>query len=309
MNILIVGPGAMGCLFAARLAKSAHTVTLLDYKPDRAELINTQGILVEGVSGEYRVQVPVSSTGISSVPDVVLICVKAGQTLKAAESIRSGLGLHTRIITLQNGLGNLETLEEVLGKERVLGGVTAEGATLLAPGHLRHAGQGETVIGPEKGHREVLSAVISTLNEAGFQTRSSERVQDLIWGKLIVNVGINALTAITRMRNGQLPRIEGTRTVMAEAVHEAVAVAHAKGVSLPYDDPLNRVLEVCQATSENIASMLQDVIKEQATEVAFINGAIVREAERLGLPSPVNRTLTCLVQAIQETYGQRVCSI
>ncbi len=303
MNLLVVGPGAMGCLFAARLSKAGHRVTLLDYKPDRASHINEYGITVEGVSGQYSVQVPATTGRISGEPDVALICVKANQTRKAAETLATWLSSKTHILTLQNGIGNLETLQEVLGGHGILGGVTAQGATLLGPGRVRHAGEGETVIGPE-GH--LAKKIVSAFGRAGFATRAVKEVKSLIWGKLIVNVGINALTAITRLRNGRLPEIEGTRSVMEEAVAEAVAVAEARGVELPYPDPLKRVLEVCKATSENIASMLQDILGRRVTEVEFINGAIVREAEALGIPAPVNRTLTSLIRAIQETYGDRI---
>ena len=172
------------------------------------------------------------------------------------------------------------------GKARphtILGGVTAQGATVLGPGHVRHAGQGETVIGPEGPSAE---EIVSAFTGAGFDARGVKDVNSLIWGKLIVNVGINALTAITRLRNGRLPELEGTRSVMEEAVGEAVGVAEAKGVELPYPDPFKRVLEVCKATSENIASMLQDILSHRITEVEFINGAIVREAKALGISTP-----------------------
>ena len=145
-------------------------------------------------------------------------------------------------------------------------------------------------------------------SSAGFTTRSAANVTDLIWGKLVINVGINALTAITGVKNGLLPKIKGTKWIMEEAVREAAAVAHAKGIHLPYPDPFERVVEVCRATSENIASMLQDVLRQRITEVVFINGAIVREGKALKIPTPVNLTLTCLVQAIQETYDQSVDS-
>jgi 2-dehydropantoate 2-reductase len=131
-------------------------------------------------------------------------------------------------------------------------------------------------------------------------------VNDLIWGKLIINVGINALTAITRLKNGRLPDMEGTKAVLSEAVAEAVAVAHAKGIHLPYADARDRVLQVCRATAGNIASMLQDVLKERPTEIEWINGAVVREGEALGIPVPVNRTLTRLVQALQATYHDQI---
>jgi 2-dehydropantoate 2-reductase len=306
MKFLIVGPGAMGCLFAARLKKSGHDVTLLDHIEQRADLINSQGIQVEGILGEYSVQVPTVSGKISGPPDVAVICVKANETNKAAEDIEALIGPDAYVLTLQNGLGNVEILRKIFGKNRTLGGVTAEGATLLGAGHVRHAGQGDTKFGSEIPLGDDLDKIVTAFNGAGFSTQSADKVDSLIWGKLIVNVGINALTAITRLKNGRLPNIGGTMAVMEGAVREAVAVANAKGIALPYAEPLERVVEVCRATAGNIASMLQDVLKKGVTEVAFINGAIVREGDLLNIPTPVNHTLTCLVQTIQETYDERV---
>lgn len=306
MNFLVVGPGAMGCLFAARLKKAGHVVALLDYSPERANHINEYGIRVEGITGEYRVQVPAATERISGDPDAVLICVKANHTRKVAETLAKWLERKTHILTLQNGIGNLEIFQEVLGDHAIFGGVTAQGATTLGPGHIRHAGEGETVIGPEGSF---LGKIVSAFNGAGFDTHAVKEANNLIWGKLIVNVGINALTAITALRNGRLPEIEGTRSVMEEAVNEAVAVAVAKGVRLPYPDPFERVLGVCRGTFENIASMLQDVLNQRATEVDFINGAIVREGKALDIPTPVNKTLTSLVRAIQESYDHRITKV
>ena len=119
-------------------------------------------------------------------------------------------------------------------------------------------------------------------------------------------MGINALTAITRLKNGLLPEIEGTKALMEEAVYEAANVARACGVNLPYPDPFERVMEVCKATSGNMASMLQDVLRKKETEVAFINGAIVRKGKTQGIPTPVNSALTFLVKAIQDSYHERV---
>jgi 2-dehydropantoate 2-reductase len=305
MHFLVVGPGAMGSLFAACLQKAGFDVTLLDYIKDRAKKINDHGIQVEGVSGDYNVKVPTTTGDIPQPPDLVLICVKAYDTREASLNIKPWLKPETGVVTLQNGVGNLEILEEIFGKDRVLGGVTAEGATLLGPGKIRHAGRGETIIGPGGDSGSPAERMVTAFNEAGFQTRSVEDVKDLIWGKLLINVGINALTAITRLKNGRLPELEGTRLIMEEAVKEAVAIAEAKNINLPYPDPLGRVIEVCRATAGNIASMLQDVLKEKLTEIDFINGAIVREGQALGIPTPVNFTLTSLVQVIQKTYPER----
>lgn len=306
MNFLVVGPGAMGCLFASRLKKVGHHVTIADYNPERADFINRHGICLEETTGEERVHVQAVTGRIEEEPDVALFCVKANQTREAAEEIASWIHLQTSVLTLQNGLGNLELLEEVFGKGRVLGGVTAEGATLLGPGHARHAGRGQTVIGPAGSADGPVAKIVKAFAGAGFDTRTADDVENLIWGKLIVNVGINALTAITRVKNGRLPAIKGAKTVMKMAVQEAVSVAVARGIRLPYPDPFKRVLEVCRATAENTASMLQDVLAKRVTEIQAINGAIVREGLKFGIPTPVNLTLTSLVEAIQESYGQRV---
>jgi 2-dehydropantoate 2-reductase len=306
LKFLVVGPGAMGCLFAARLSKAGFDVTLLDYIPERAKQINEQGVVVEGVTGQYTVKVPTVAGDLSSSPDLVLICVKSYKTRQASETIQSSLPADAVVVTLQNGVGNVEILEHIFGKERILGGVTSEGATLLGPGKIRHAGQGETIIGPGGDPDGPAEKLVSAFGQAGFKTKSVDNVSHLIWGKLIINVGINALTAITRLKNGRLPKVPGTRLVLEEAVKEAVSVAAAKNIQLPYPDPLDRVIQVCEATAGNIASMLQDVLKEKETEVDAINGAIVREGKALGIPTPVNLTLTSLVHAIQETYKERI---
>ena len=306
MNFLVVGPGAMGCLFASRLKKAGHHVMIVDHKPERADFINKNGISIEGAAGEERIRVPVVSGTVPEETDVALICVKANQTREAAEEIFSWLDLRTLVLTLQNGIGNIELLEEVFGKGRVLGGVTSEGATLLGPGHARHAGRGQTIIGPAGPPDGPVAKIVSAFEDAGFDTHSADEVENLIWGKLLVNVGINALTAITRLKNGRLPAIDGARAVMKMAVGEAESVAHAKGINLPYPNPFERVLEVCRATAENKASMLQDVLGQRITEIQFINGAVVREGRRSGIPTPVNLTLTSLVETIQETYDNRV---
>jgi 2-dehydropantoate 2-reductase len=288
----------MGCLFAARLKRAGFEITLLEKVQETVDSINEDGITVEGVRGQYRVMVPAYSGPLPQSPDLVIICVKSYNTREASETIRPLLKPHATILTLQNGVGNIEILQEVFGKERVLGGVTAEGATVLAPGKIRHAGQGETVIGGGK----LAGEIVSVFEKAGFNIRAVEDINPFIWGKLIINVGINALAAVTRLKNGRLPELKGTRSIMEELASEAVEVIKAKNISIPYPDPVGRVVEVCKATSGNVASMLQDVLNKKRTEIDSINGAIVREGAALSIPTPVNFTLTSLVQAIQETY-------
>lgn len=305
MEILIVGPGAMGCLFAARLYNTGYHVTLLDYNINRAIEITRQGIIVEGLSGEYSAKVPVTADPSGLRPDIVIIFVKSGKTKEAAMAVKGIADKNTMIATLQNGLGNREIIEEITGN-RVTGGVTSEGATSLGPGRVRHAGTGSTILGPVRGADEKLNALVSALNSAGFNAESADNIDDLIWGKLVINAGINALTAITGLKNGQLPVYEGTLNIMKDAVDEAVKVSEALNITLPYPDPMEKVLEVCKNTSNNISSMLQDVLNKRATEIDFINGAIQREGEKAGIPAPVNLFLTRIVKTIEASYSNRL---
>ena len=293
----------MGCLFAARLKKAGFDVDLYEKISQRAQVIHERGIHVQALAGDYDVRVPAWSQKPPTAPDAVLFFVKSNDTKEAGRTVAPWVKESSLVLTLQNGLGNMDLLERIFGKARVLGGVTSEGATMLDHGRIRHAGVGETTIGPSCPGAEVI---VSAFKDAGFASRMAEDIHSLIWGKLIVNAGINALTALTGLKNGRLPQVKALHRTMEMVVDEAVAVAKAKQVSLPYPDPLSRVIDVCRATSENVASMLQDVLNERMTEIAFINGAIVREGKALGIPTPVNFVLTCLVEAIQETYGERV---
>ena len=294
----------MGLLFASRLKKlTTHEIFLLDYKKERAEYLNKHGIRVEGLKGEFHVHVPtVTKEQVNFSPDFILIFVKAYSTKDVAYDLREIISEDSCVVTLQNGIGNIEILEDVL-KKKVHGGVTAEGATLISTGHVRHAGYGDTIIGPSS---EKLLKLKDVLNEAGFFTEVKDDIESFLWGKLLINVGINALTAITGLRNGMLVQIEETEILMQECLKEAMEVVKKKKLKLPYDNPFQVTQQVCKKTAQNISSMLQDILAKRQTEIDFLNGAVVRESKKLGIDTPVNRALTFLVRAIQKTYEHRV---
>jgi 2-dehydropantoate 2-reductase len=211
---------------------------------------------------------------------------------------------NTRVLTMQNGLGNIEIISELVGTEKVIGGVTNLGSTLLDAGHVRHAGKGESIIGRIDGKIPVeMRAIREVFNKVGLQTRISRDIKGLLWSKLIINVGINALTAITRLANGRLIESEWTRRILRDAVTEATRIAKRKRIKLIYDDPLAKVEAVCEATATNISSMLQDVLKKKRTEIDFINGVIVRQAQELGVTAAVNSMLVDLVKTIESNYN------
>jgi 2-dehydropantoate 2-reductase len=305
MKIVIVGPGAMGCLFAAFLAKSEEEIWILDKDPQRAARINQQGISVEGISGNWQAKIRVSAD-VKEIDkaELIVICVKSYHTRPAIMQARSLINEKSQVLTLQNGIGNIEIIGEVVGQDKVIGGVTSLGATLLDVGHVRHAGRGETIIGRIDGKISVqMRLVRDILNKVGLETRISRDIKGLLWSKLIINVGINALTAITRLNNGRLIEFEGTRQILRSAVTEAIRVAKRKRIKLIYDDPLAKVEAVCEATATNVSSMLQDVLRNKQTEIDFINGVIVRQGQELGIPVPVNSVLVDLVKTIEASYS------
>jgi 2-dehydropantoate 2-reductase len=204
------------------------------------------------------------------------------------------------VLTLQNGLGNVETITHAVGDERTIGGITSQGATLVDDGHIIHAGRGKTVIGTPKNRlTDNLALVKEALETADFEPRVSDDLESTIWSKLIINVGINALTAITRLNNGRLIEFEGTRRIMKDAVIEAAAVAAARKIELSQKDPLPQVEEVCRLTATNVSSMLQDVLAKRRTEIEAINGAVARLGKEIGVATPVNSTLSLLVRTIE----------
>jgi 2-dehydropantoate 2-reductase len=183
--------------------------------------------------------------------------------------------------------------------------VTGLGATLLGPGRVRHAGQGATVFGAAPDRANV-AALVNLFTTCGLPAELSESLDALVWGKLVANVGIYALTALLRVPNGALAARADARVLMAGAVAEAAAVAQARGTALPYSDPLAYTLAVAQATSTNQSSMLQDVLRGSPTEIDAINGAVEREGLRLGVPTPINSMLAALVRVLEATAGARI---
>jgi 2-dehydropantoate 2-reductase len=151
-----------------------------------------------------------------------------------------------------------------------------------------------------------IKEIALMLTKAGLETKVSRDIDSVIWSKLVVNVGINALTAITRLKNGELTKHDGTREILRSAVQEAVKVTKRKRIRLAYDDPIQKVESVCKGTAANISSMLQDVLNQKRTEIDFINGAIVRQGKSLGIPVPVNSVLTDLVRTLEAGYGDRL---
>ena len=308
LKIGIVGAGAMGSLFGGRLAAAGQEVLLYDIYQEQVDAVRQEGLSIEDLaSGQTDVVHPAATTRAEDLGDVevLVIFVKSAATEVVARKFSEITGQRTIAVTVQNGLGNEGILKEHFGAQRTAAGVTSQGATFLGPGKIRHAGQGPTHLCMSDRDNEKLGAFVDALNQAGLETDLEENIDDLIWSKLIINVGINALTALTALPNGRLLEFPDCRALMADLVAEAVMVAENTGVQLTYPDPLQMVYQVAEMTGGNRSSMLQDFDRKRQSEIDFINGAIVREAEKLGLEVPVNRAVTRLVRVLDAVHAEQ----
>jgi 2-dehydropantoate 2-reductase len=301
MRLAVFGGGAMGSLFAGLLAASGTEVTLVDRNPDRAAAAEA-GLSLEGAT-DLTVPVPATTDPAAVGPvDCVLLFVKSYQTAGAVRDAAPLLEGETDLCTLQNGLGNVETIRERVPPERVLAGATSHGATFLGPGRVRHAGRGDTELGRvADAHPDsdpTAADLAARLSAAGVETTVVADPLDAVWAKVLVNVGINAATALARVENGALAETDSGERLVEAAVTEAAAVARAAGRTVP-PAPVERALSVAVATAGNRSSMYQDLAAGRRTEVEALHGAVVERGERLGVSTPVNRTLADLVRLAQ----------
>ena len=293
MMVIIFGTGAMACLFGARLSSVAQ-VTLVGTWEEGIAAIRRRGILVEDEQRQKIIKVQAENLGTPLAPaDLAIILVKSWQTERIAGYVADYLTADGIAISLQNGLGNLELLGP-----KAFPGVTAEGATLLGPGHIRLGGSGATDIAAP-------AWVAAFLTTGGFDCRccKPEAAEGLLWGKLLVSCGINALTALLRIPNGEILKRPAAKDLMIRAARECAGVARTRGIELPFPDPEFQVKEVAARTAANKSSMLQDLLRGAPTECDAINGAVVREAGRLGMKAPVNEILWQLVRAAAHHDG------
>ncbi|MEF8874544.1 MAG: 2-dehydropantoate 2-reductase [Candidatus Thermoplasmatota archaeon] len=296
MNIGIVGPGAMGTFLSGLLAQK-NEVTLLGRRDEDIERIEIKGE-TELVS---EIDFTTDPHELASA-DLVVISTKAFDTEEAVKSIVSHLTSDCSVLSLQNGLINEEIIADFVGEERTVGGITSHGVTYLETGKVRHAGKGETIIGPyPKGNLEKngVKKTVEVLKDAGLKTEVSDNIIGHIWKKVIVNAGINPVTALLGVKNGFLVEDENLLEVMREVVDEATEVAR-KHTELPVDDTFKETREVAEATRDNRSSMLQDIENERRTEIDHINGAVIQKAEKAGVSVPVNTILYRLIKSMEK---------
>lgn len=307
MRVLILGAGALGSLFGARLHNAGIPVILYSRNIEHVRTIQQSGLRVHELDGRTHTLYPQVCADMGNVPwtpQLVLTLIKSRDTADAVRTVLPCCSGETLFLTLQNGIGNAGLIQELAGRVRVLAGTTAQGATLLGPGEVRHGGEGTSYVGRPGTHAdEAAERTAALLDGAGIPCEATEQVDHLIWKKLLVNVGINAITALARVPNGWIEADPSARELACSAVREAREVARSAGFNFP-ETVEREVLDVAARTSSNRSSMHQDVAAGRPTEIEAINGAVEDLARRCGLAAPVNWTLTRLIRLIEATHQQ-----
>lgn len=295
MKIAIMGAGAVGCYYGAMLARAGHAVTLIT-RPQHVRAIRDRGLVFETRSLTENLPVA-ATTEPSGVADaeIVLFCVKSGDTASAGRDIAPHLASGTTILSLQNGVDNAERLQEIVGRP-VIPTAVYVASEMSGPGHVRHHGRGELVIGPGSSS----AMIVEVFGQAGIKTEVSDNVIGALWTKLIVNCAYNALSAIPQLPYGRMIAVEGVEACMADIVAECLAVARQSGIQVD-GDILGTVLALASMMPEQSSSTAHDLARGKRTEIDHLNGFVVRTGARLGIATPANRLLTVVVKLMEES--------
>jgi 2-dehydropantoate 2-reductase len=301
MKVAVVGCGAMGSVYAGLLTAAGNQVLAIDTNHAHVEAINLRGLRVSGASGDRVVRLEAHTAAPDRVVDLVIIAVKAAHAAAAAESARPLIGPHTRILTIQNGLGAADAVANALGPESLIVGVAQGfGASLKEPGHAHHNDMKAIRMGAYANlDIDEVEQVAGAWRDAGFDAAPVHDILAMQWEKLICNVAYSAPCAITGLTVGEVMDHPEVGAVSRAAATEAWTVAKARGVAIGVDDPVALVREFAGRMPKAKPSVLLDLEAGRTSEVDVINGAVPREADEVGLQAPVNATLTALVRALE----------
>lgn len=302
MNITILGAGAMGSLFGGRLAESGQSVTLVDVNDAHLEAIRRHGLRLETDDGDRHIagMKTCRPEQVSGHADAVLVFTKTLHTDQALASIRTHLGSQTLVLSLQNGLGNAETLSRHVAPEQVMIGMTNWPADMLEPGHVRSHGRGVVrLLTLDAVERPAAAEMVSVLTRAGLDCSLDRHVWTSIWEKVAFNAAMNGLCAVTGCSVGQLDVVPEGFVLAREIVQEVIAVAQASGVEADLQRCLASVADAMAHHRTHKPSMLQDVLAGRPTEIASINGEVITRARKAGVPVPRVDTLYALVRLVE----------
>lgn len=315
MRIVVAGAGAMGCRFGGLLAEAGHDVLLVDGWTEHVDAVNAGGLRISDSRGSraVRVQAKVFPAVAGDRAELIIVFGKAAQTAEVAKEASAAIGPDTLVLSLQNGLGNLEVLSEHVPPDRLLAGTTTLGTELLGPGHIRALGSGETVLGPlAPGRRREIAKARQALAGAGIAVRMTADPRSTIWAKVAFNCVMNSLCSIASVPVSALARYDGFDPLARSVLDEIVAVAAASdGVTVDADSvlALMKAQFSPSASGDHLASMLQDLMRGRPTEIAHLNGAVAARAAAHGIAAPVNETITRLIGLLEATWPCRTGSL
>jgi 2-dehydropantoate 2-reductase len=330
MKIGFIGAGSIGTLFGGRIASiksEKYRVEVIIFgRESHIDKVNRNGLSLEKKNKIQKISNIIGFTDplsyreffheMGSSPfDFTFLTTKAYDIVDAIEGYRDIIKKSKYLVILQNGLGNEDTVGQFISPEKIIRALTTEGAFLKKPGHIIHTGEGLTQIGfpflnedsqkSKKGkYFEDLRKLKEILSISGFKTVIEENIQKKSWEKIFVNIGINAIGALTHLENGKLIVIEELKDLMAKAVKEAYKVARGKKIPLEDKNYEESAYEVARKTYANKNSMLQDILRKKKTEIEYINGKIVQYAKQLGISVPINETLTYLIRGLEKSWNE-----
>jgi 2-dehydropantoate 2-reductase len=310
MKFLVLGAGAIGSVFGGFLAKAGHDVFLVGRKP-HIQAINEKGLLIDGIWGTYTVKNLKGYTCIEELAekcketfDIALLTVKSYDTETMLKELKKYFPDPLPVVSLQNGLGNIEKIEAYLGKEKTIGGRVIFGVEFIKPGHVRITVSADrTVIGGLKRgiERSFVEKVASVFTNAGIPADVTDDISRFLWGKVLYNCALNGLATLMNVNYGKLLSCNGTKEIMGNVIEEIFNVARAKNVSLDWKSPeeYKKLLfeELIPKTFEHHPSMLQDIRRGKKTEIDALNGAVVKMGEEIGTELPFNWTITQLIKS------------
>jgi len=298
MNITILGAGALGSFIGGMLS-TKWPITLVGRKA-HIDAIKKNDLKITGKTNLTLKLDAVEDIQDVKSSDMIILTVKSYDTKKAVKEALSAVGKDAIILSLQNGLNNVEKIIDIAGSRGLICGVTSHGITFANNGHIHHAGVGETIIGAVQGvNDKELQKICDMFNAVGIETKKTDNIRGEIWAKVIVNAGINPLTALTHLQNGALLEIPELKALLEGVCREAIEVANACNVQLPCSDLIEKTKEVARSTKKNKSSMLQDIERRRKTEIESINGEIVRLGKKHNIGTPINRVLVALVKSIE----------
>jgi 2-dehydropantoate 2-reductase len=304
-RIAVVGAGAVGGYFGGMLARAGAPVVLIG-RPGFAEAVNKDGLFLETTQFQEHVRAEVSSDlSAARGAELVLFCVKTTDTAETARGLAPLLGREAILVSLQNGADNVEKIRAASGIE-ALPAVVYVAAAMPEPGHIKHFGRGDLVIGPANERTRRVAAVFE---RAKVPCRISENISGELWTKLVWNCALNALSALGRATYGDIVASSEARKLVENTVFEVLAVAKAAGIQPPgLEDPraaLAGALKVAEQMSGTRSSTAQDMARGKKTEIDSLNGFIAKRGEELGVPTPVNQALAALVKLAEQNFSRK----